>query len=67
MTTTMSLTKETLGLNGSRFMTGIVLLTGFSLLGLGCGLLLSDPGSGLIAGAGFGLVAVGLIRALRGL
>jgi len=63
----MSLTNNTVDLKGSRFMTGIVLLSGCSLLGLGFGLLLSDPGSGLIAGAGFGLAAVGIIRALRGL
>jgi hypothetical protein len=49
----------------SRFITGAVLLAGFAILGLGLGLLVTDPGSGLIIGVGLGLAAIGLIRASR--
>jgi hypothetical protein len=52
---------------GSRFITGVVLLAGYSTLGLGLGLLLEDPGSGLMVGFGLGLAAIGMIRAIRGL
>jgi hypothetical protein len=53
-------------IRASRFITGAVLLVGFGVLGLGLGLLVTDPGSGLIVGVGLGLAAIGMIRALRG-
>lgn len=50
-------------MDGSRFITGGVILIGYSIIGLGVGLLLADPVSGLIVG--MGLAAIGLIRAIR--